>query len=212
MPASGLITRILIADSRPLSAAALAQLIAETSGLQTCGCCHAAQDIAETLSANRPHLAIVDTELYDRDAQQTIRSLRSLDSSLAILLLTAQVDEGLLSAIADLAISCISPYSELEAFLPAIRSLLTGRRMLPYEVQVALTARLSRRGVSEPPLSDRERQMLRLAAQGLTVEQIGAALHISPHTAKTHLRHGYGKLKARNRSAAIATAMKQGML
>jgi DNA-binding NarL/FixJ family response regulator len=211
MPRQLPITRIFIADARPMSVAGIAHLISEAPEFRACGHCHTASDLPLALSRARAHLAIVDTELYDRDAQRAVQILRALDPAIAILLVAGRVEETLLMAIADLSVSCISPYSDCQDILPALRALIGGRRTLPFDVQVALTSRLAQPR-SSLALSSREREILRLAASGLTVERIGATLHISPHTAKTHLRKGYGKLRARNRSQAIATAMKQGLL
>jgi DNA-binding CsgD family transcriptional regulator len=70
--------------------------------------------------------------------------------------------------------------------------------------------------VEEPPsastLSARERSVLELVAQGLTDGEIGASCGISEFTVKTHLRHLYGKLNARNRAHAVALGVQTGIL
>ena len=65
---------------------------------------------------------------------------------------------------------------------------------------------------STPQLSDRERQVLDLLAEGLNTTSIASKLYISESTAKTHIAKIYDKLGAANRAQALVTAMKMGML
>jgi DNA-binding CsgD family transcriptional regulator len=62
------------------------------------------------------------------------------------------------------------------------------------------------------PLTDREREVLRLAAGGLSIEAIGDRLYLSRNTVKSHLAHAYGKLGAHNRAEAIAAGLHWGCI
>jgi DNA-binding CsgD family transcriptional regulator len=61
-------------------------------------------------------------------------------------------------------------------------------------------------------LSNREREVLELAADGASTDDIAAALHLSPATVKTHFNHVYKKLGARDRVSAVATALRRGVI
>ena len=63
-----------------------------------------------------------------------------------------------------------------------------------------------------PPLTRRELEVLQLAADGGSVDEIAAALVLSPGTIRTHLASIYGKLGARSRTAAVATALREGLI
>ncbi len=63
-----------------------------------------------------------------------------------------------------------------------------------------------------PLMSQRERQTLVLIADGLSAPEIGRALHVSTATVKTHLQHIYEKLGVSERAAAVAEAMRRGLL
>jgi DNA-binding NarL/FixJ family response regulator len=129
------------------------------------------------------------------------------------LLLITRVDEPLLEAVTREHVSCVSAYGEALDIVSALRALLSGRTNLPPEVQYALMQKLRRPATALPPrLTEREEQVLELAATGLTVSQIATALHISASTAKTHLLRVYEKLEAPNRSAAVAIALGRGLL
>jgi len=74
-----------------------------------------------------------------------------------------------------------------------------------YLVSVALADRL-------PSITQREREVLRLLADGLANEKIGQQLHISPETVRTHVRKAMAKLDADTRTQAVATALRQSII
>ena len=63
-----------------------------------------------------------------------------------------------------------------------------------------------------PSLTQREREVLRLLADGLANEEIGKTLHISPETVRTHVRKAMAKLEADTRTQAVATALRQSII
>jgi RNA polymerase sigma factor (sigma-70 family) len=63
-----------------------------------------------------------------------------------------------------------------------------------------------------PSLTQREREVLRLLADGLANEEIGKRLFISPETVRTHLRKAMAKLEADTRTQAVATALRQSLI
>jgi LuxR family maltose regulon positive regulatory protein len=65
---------------------------------------------------------------------------------------------------------------------------------------------------SEEPLSEREREVLRLIAEGLSNQELAARLYLSPHTIKVHTRNIYGKLGVTSRTQALARARALGIL
>ena len=206
--------RLLIADRRPIAASGLAAAFEKTDDFVVQSSCHEAAELASALGADGAiDATVVDAEMFDGDPSNAVAAIRRLDPSVAVLLLTARVDEPLLEALAHERVSCASVYSEAQEIVSALRALLADQTLLPPEVQRALTDRLRRPPSPPPPmLTFREGQVLELAATGLTVAQIAGRLYISHSTAKTHLLHVYEKLEAPNRSAAVATAVARGML
>ena len=206
--------RLLIADRRPTAASGLAVAFEKAGDFDLQRSRHEPAELLAALSARGViDATVVDAEMFAGDPSAAVAAIRRLDPSVAVLLLTARVDEPLLEALAHERVSCVSAYSEAQAIVSALRALLADQTLLPPEVQRALTDRL-RRPASPPPsmLTMREGQVLELAATGLTIAQIAGRLCISHSTAKTHLMHVYEKLEAPNRSAAIATAVARGVL
>ena len=97
------------------------------------------------------------------------------------------------------------------AFVVLIPLALRARRQLANPVAALPAAPPREQGLVEP-LTAREYEILRLAATGITVDEIAARLFLSPNTVKTHLTHVYAKLGARGRSDAVRAALHCGCL
>lgn len=162
---------------------------------------------------SRMDAVVIDAEMFDGDASQAVEAIRQLDPHVDVLLLTENVNEPLLEALAHERVSCVSAYSDAQHIVSALRALLSGQTFLPPQVQRALVDTLRQPpSPPSPALTLREQQVLELAATGLTISQIAARLYISHSTAKTHLLRTYEKLESPNRSAAVATAVCRGLL
>jgi DNA-binding NarL/FixJ family response regulator len=204
---------LLIADRRPTVAGGLTAAFEKTLDLVVQGSCSEVAKLSTLLGRGRTGAVVIDAEMFDGDALRAVEAVRLVDRGVAILLLTTRVDAALFEALAHERVSCVSAYSEAHAILSALRALLSGQTLLPPEVQRALSDVLRRPAAPAGPLlTSREEQVLELAATGLTISQIGARLHISHSTAKTHLLRVYEKLGAPNRSAAVAAAVARGIL
>lgn len=206
--------RLLIADRRRSAASGIAAAFEDEADVVVAGMCHEADAFPTALGVgSQIDAAVIDAEMFDGDPSRVVGALRVRDAGVSVLLLTTQVDEAVLEALAHEHVSCVSAYSEAESIVSALRALLSGQFVLPPEVQQALTDRL-RQTVSppNPQLTRREEQVLELAATGLTISAIAATLNISHSTAKAHLLSVYDKLGAPNRTAAVVTAVARGML
>lgn len=205
---------VLVADPRPIAARGLAMTLDETVDfvVQT-SCCDPLRLQIVLGAGNALDAVVIDPEMFDGDVSEAVRAIQRLVPGAAVLLLTTRVDERLLEAISGERVSCVSAYSDPAAIVSALRALVHGETHLPPEVQQALMGRLRQPSPAlSPPLTSRERQVLELAATGLTISQIATSLHISHSTAKTHLLRVYEKLGAPNRSAAVANAVARGLL
>ncbi len=88
-----------------------------------------------------------------------------------------------------------------------------GGTVLAPEVQAGVVAEVRARWRRDTPsLSERERQVLEMIAEGLSAPEIGRRLYLSPATVKSHLQSLYDKLGVSDRAAAVAEAMRRGLL
>jgi two-component system nitrate/nitrite response regulator NarL len=96
----------------------------------------------------------------------------------------------------------------------AVLAVARGQSVFPPEVQTGLASeiRMRRELADRPLLSPRELDVLRLAADGLSAGEIATELHLSAATVKSHLQRVYEKLEVSDRAAAVAQAMRRGLL
>ena len=129
------------------------------------------------------------------------------------MLTISQQEEDLLGAIRAGAKGYLLKNTEPEALRNTIKQVVAGRSVLAPEVteQVLNLVRSSQLG-SPNLLTEREVDVLRYLARGLTTSQAGAELYISENTVKTHIRHIHEKLDVSNRAEAIAKATQLGLI
>ena len=100
-----------------------------------------------------------------------------------------------------------------ERICDAIAAVSRGETVLDPEVQAGVAHEIRLRVEDErPALTSREREILRLTADGCSAPQIAEQLYLSPTTVRTHLQHLYDKLGVSDRAAAVAEAMRQRLL
>jgi two-component system, NarL family, nitrate/nitrite response regulator NarL len=121
--------------------------------------------------------------------------------------------EEVYTALADGAAGYLTKDADARQLCDAITAVARGGTVLAPELQESVAQEIRIRTPRERPLmTDRERQTLRLIAEGLTAPAIADSLHLSTATVKTHLQHIYAKLGVSERAAAVAEAMRRGLL
>jgi DNA-binding NarL/FixJ family response regulator len=159
----------------------------------------------------RPDVALVDIRLGEDDGIALTRTLLDADPERRIMLYTGSADEELLfsgldSGAAGYALKEGSP----RELVGALELVAEGGNYVDPRLRPAL---LSRRSTERlPSLSNREREILDLLAQGFTGEQVAERLVLSAETIKTHIRNAMNKLEAHTRVHAIAIALREGFI
>jgi DNA-binding NarL/FixJ family response regulator len=130
--------------------------------------------------------------------------------------LTAREEEGYIIQLLQAgALGYLPKTVALDELLDAIRSVARGVSVLPPEIASVVVRHLAGEAPAEPetgPLSNRELQVLELAAQGLTNQEIAQRLYISVRTVEAHLTHIYNKLGVASRTGAVVRAMQRGWI
>jgi two-component system nitrate/nitrite response regulator NarL len=107
----------------------------------------------------------------------------------------------------------LTKLATLTEICDAVAVVARGGTVLAPEVQPGLVDQvMSQSQTTAPVLSDRESEVLRLIAEGLSAPEIGARLYISSSTVKTHVRNLFEKLGVSDRAAAVAEGMRRGLL
>jgi DNA-binding NarL/FixJ family response regulator len=206
---SGSLSRCLVADDHPALLLAVTEYLAE-HGFEIVG---SAEDGAGTVAAaerERPDLALVDYRMPRAGGAELVRRLKTVSPETQVAVYTADADEALVEeALAAGAAAVVLKEAPLADLVRALHSIQKGR---PY-VDAAIAARSLSAGSDRPKaLTPREADVLRLLAEGLTHEQVGKRLQISPETARTHLRKACDRLGAATRTGAVASAIRLGII
>ncbi len=207
--------RILIADDHAIVRQGLRALIGSEPGMELIG---EARDGAEAVAKARtlkPDVILLDLHMPRTDGITAIREITSEQPTARILVLTSFVeDDQVFGAIKAGALGYLLKESEPDELLRAIRDVARGQSSLHPSIARKLILELNRpvaQPRSDEGLSDREVDVLRLVAQGLSNEEIGQRLFISEPTVRAHVSNILSKLHLANRTQAALYALRKGL-
>lgn len=204
-------TSVLLVDDHELIRHGLAMAFAREAGFAVIGEASTIADAHSMIGTLQPDVAVVDLRLPDGSGLDLVRTLRKERNDLGLVVLTMYAGDEQIFAAMDAGASAFvgkdSPSSEVIA--AARHAAVSPRSFTCAGLPEAMMRRLSS---TTPRLSDRERQVLDLLADGLGVATIAANLYISESTAKTHIAKVYEKLGAGNRAQALVSAMRMGLI
>lgn len=207
------VVRVLVADDHPLFREALARSIGESPRLEVIGLAVSAPDATEQIERLRPDVAVLDLKMPG-DGREVLAGVTKLELPTRVVFLSEYVDKAsVLSAVTGGASGYLAKGAEAEAICEAILVVAAGGTALSTEAQGALLTGLkSRDGGAHSSLTRRELEMLELLADGLSNADIAGRLYVSPETVKAHLRNLFGKLGVSDRTAAVAAALRRGLI
>ena len=162
----------------------------------------------------RPDVAVLDVKMPGLDGLQVANAITRDALGTRVLMLSAFLERQVVfQAVAAGAAGYLSKDADRLEITDAILAVHRGDTVLASEVQAGVAAEVrSRWRPDEPSLSDRERQVLEMIAEGLSAPEIGRRLYLSTATVKSHLQSLYEKLGVSDRAAAVAAAMRRGLL
>ena len=162
----------------------------------------------------RPDVALLDVKMPQLDGIGVVRAVTREDLPTRVVFLSAYVDSAVAyRALAEGAAGFLSKESPSQAVCDAIVAASRGETVMSPEVQSGIAEEIRLRAAPERlSLSARENEVLVLIADGLSAPDIGKRLHLSPATVKGHLKSLYEKLGVSERAAAVAEAMRRGLL
>ena len=206
--------RVLVADGQPLYRDALARAIRERPELELVGQACDGREALEALGAAQPDVALIDRSLTGLSGEQILNAVTRDGLRTRVVLIAAQPEPGeVYAALAEGAAAYLTKDADARELCDAVTAVARGKTVLSSELQSAVAGEIRLRAPHDRPvMSDRERETLTLIAEGLSAPQIGRTLHLSTATVKTHLQHIYEKLGVSERAAAVAEAMRRGLL
>lgn len=203
--------RIVLADDHPVVRAGLRAMLGGDPEFEVVG--EAPDpDVAVSLATElEPDIVLMDLQFGTaQTGADATRRIRALPGPPAVLILTNYDTDGdILGAVEAGASGYLLKDAPPNELIAAIRAAVAGETALAPAIAGRLLARMRS---PRPALSIRETEVLELVASGATNSNIGARLHISDATVKSHLVHIYTKLGVSSRTAAVAAARKSGLL
>ena len=205
---------ILIADDHPVYRHGLERAIDERPELELVGSSADGREALERLQELEPDVAVVDVRMPGLDGLKIVAAAKRDGLRTRIVLLTGYEDStAAYNALAQGAAGYVSKASDHTELIEAIVDAGEGETVIAPQFAAGIANEIQLRETSErPALTDREAEVLTLLAEGRTAQKIGAELHLSEATIKTHLHNLYEKLGVSDRAAAVATAMRLGLL
>lgn len=208
--------RILIADDHQLFREGLRRILGETPGLKVVACVESGEEAIRRTTELKPDLILMDVNMPGMGGLGAAREIHLRWPGIKIGMLTISEQEAdLFAAIRLGARGYILKNAATEDLVSAIRHINAGEAVIAPAMAVKLLDEFAAAGAEkrrpDDELTQREREVLRLVAGGLSNKEIGVRLHLSPHTIKAHLSTILDKLHLRGRAEAAAWAAQHGL-
>jgi two-component system response regulator DesR len=206
--------RVAVVDDHPHVAIALRTLLAEVPDIQLVAESGRGSELAALVRRSRPDVLLLDLSMEPEfDALSAVRSLHGDFPGLRICLLSAFLEPSLVHELLQAGVYgyILKDDDYVSRIDTIIRDLCAGEIYLSPQAYEAL-AKATRDEGKQQSLSEREFDILRLAARGLPNAQIAQTLHISPGTVRNHLSAIYRKLEVHSRFEALQVAKERGLL
>ncbi len=205
--------RVLVVDDHPIVRQGLVGVLSDESDLEVVGEAGSGREAIGLVARLRPDVVLLDLEMPELDGVDAIPQLKAAHPAVEILVFTAyDTDERVLGAIRGGARGYLLKGASADEIARGIRSVAAGGSVLEPRVASKLVAEVKAPRHGGVGLSGREREVLRLVADGLPTKQIAVSLSISERTVKFHVNSIFHKLGAENRAQAVALAAQRGLL
>ena len=203
-------TRCLAVDDHPTVRQGLGHMFGDAEDLELVGYVQTGEDVVEAVKRLQPTVVIMDVRLPGIDGISAVKRIAESCPDVQMVMFSAYGDKRLLSdAIAAGARGYVMKGSPPEDLLRAIRTVVTGKPFVDPSLSPALL--MSHIG-PDAPLSEREREILQLLAEGLHTEEVARRIGLSTETVKSDTKRTILKLEADTRVHAVANALRQAII
>ena len=207
--------RTLIADDHTIVRAGIRQFLESAPDIEVVAEAEDGEQAKVLIQAEHPDVAVLDIQMPKATGIDVTRWAKANAQKVGILILTAFNDDPYVMAVLQAgANGYVLKTATPDNIIQAVRDVHVGKSVLDPSVTGALMAQLFHKSetqsVEQP--TEREMEVLRLAAKGFTNKAIGVQLGISDRTVQGHLAHVFGKLQANSRTEAVMRAVSLGWI
>jgi two-component system, NarL family, nitrate/nitrite response regulator NarL len=206
---------VVVADDHPLFREGIERAVRERPELELVGSAQNGREALELVRDLEPAVAVLDLRLPGLDGLQILNAITRDDLPTRVLMLSASGDPELVyRAVQGGAAGYFRKEADRHTILDAISAAARGDTVIDAALQAGVFDQIRLRGTDEdrPILTAREKEVLTLMAEGLSGPQIADRLIVALPTVKTHQARLYEKLGVSERAAAVAEAMRRGLL
>jgi DNA-binding NarL/FixJ family response regulator len=200
--------RILIVDDHPVVCSGLTSMLSAHAEFQVIGSAESGEEALKMIEHKRPHVLLLDLRMPGMDGISVLHALQRLSIAPRVIVLTSfEKDEDIYRAIRAGAQGYLLKDTTESEMIAAISVVDSGKRYIPRHIAARLADRMMR-----SDLTGRELQILELLALGSTNKEIAKKLAISDNTVRHHVNSIMEKLQVSDRTEAVATAIRRGVL
>jgi two-component system nitrate/nitrite response regulator NarL len=206
--------RVLVADDHPLYREAVVRAVRARPEFDLIGQAEDGREALGVIRESAPDVAVVDVEMPSLGGLDVVRAVNRDELTTQVVLLSAHLESDTVFSAVQAGVRGYIPKAwPAERICDALVAVARGEVVLPNEIQAGLATAI-RNNAAGPgvKLTPREHDVLRGLAEGKSAPLIANELHVSPATVKTHLKTLYEKLGVSDRAAAVAEAMRRGLI
>jgi DNA-binding NarL/FixJ family response regulator len=211
------VIRVAHADDQALVRAGFRMIVESQPDMQVAGEAADGQAAVDLIRREKPDVVLMDVRMPHMDGLEATRQVVGMTR--VVILTTYELDEYVFDALSAGASGFLLKAAPPEDLIRAIRVVASGDALLAPSVTRRLIQEFAKRPEPQPrkakeleTLTDREREVLREVARGLTNAEIAARLHVAETTVKTHVAHLLDKLELRDRVQAVILAYEAGLV
>ena len=206
-PSVSIKIRILLVDDHMVIRMGLMTAVSDAADMEVVADVENGQEAIKAYRKHRPDIVVLDLRLQGLSGIETLRTLREEFKNARILVFSSFAKgEEIYQAMKAGASGFVMKEMPLERLLVAIRAVHEGEQYIPPEIAVRVGERLPAQ------LSPRELDVLQMLGRGLSNKEIGAQLGVVEGTVKIHITNIFGKLGVTDRTKALLTAIKRGIV
>ncbi len=209
--------RVILAEDHALVREGTRRILESTDDIVVVAESADGEEAIAAVNAHEPDIAIVDIGMPGIDGIEATRQIKTSHPQVSVLVLTMHDDEQFIFAVIEAgAAGYLLKDVQGDALIQAVRTIHAGDSVLHPTATNKILAHLASGGAVQigsdlgEPLTDREHEILRLAASGLPNRAIGARLDVSVRTVEAHLSHVFRKLEVGSRTEAVLHGLRQG--
>jgi len=206
--------RVVVADDHPLYREGVVRALSASGQVEVIAEAADGRSALARIQEHVPDVALLDYKLPELDGLAVTNAVVREQLATRVLLVSAFSDSGVVyKALETGAAGFVSKEARREQIVDAVLACSRGENVVPPDIAAGLVSEIRlRKRDNNPVLTVREQEILHLIAAGNSLPEIAKELYLGLTTVKTHVQHLYEKLGVSDRAAAVASAMRRGLI